>query len=187
LDLHRQASPETTPRVFRGSASATQMGQNERLMLGCLRVVALAAIMSVGDWIANHVGFTLLALTAFILGLRSRRIWLDALAVLYWRVASGRNWKRWVLGAERLIERRARRAACNRPLHETPLRYFSRRLAAPVNTERDALVSLGELSEWATYAPADFAPLSESEIWSTCSRAVRVWTYRRILEARRTA
>ncbi|MDB5309292.1 MAG: transglutaminase-like enzyme predicted cysteine protease, partial [Gemmataceae bacterium] len=145
---------------------------------------AVAGLVAAGRWAADRpvlsglVGLTVLAVVWW------RRVWVDGLAVLSWRLRAGREWRNWVRGAAQLVERRARWAGRARPEGETPARYFSNGVVPADAPDRDALVRLAELTGWAAYAPDGLAPAEEKDVWAACDRAVRSWTYRRFLTAR---
>ena len=140
---------------------------------------ALAAAAAAGQYAAARpltTGAILLALVGLV---RSRRALADAAAVARWRVRPGRDWRGWVLGAVRLVERRAAWAGRARPVGATPARHFAAD-AVPA----DALTRLADMAGWAAYAPAGLAPAAEADVWTACDHAVRVWTTRRFRRPR---
>jgi hypothetical protein len=141
-------------------------------------------LAAIGDWIAGHL-LPLSLLAGSLLGLFvGRRTWLDAVGVARWRLKAGRDWRNWVLGAEQLVERRARWAGRGRPHGETPTRYLANGVVPADSPYRETLVRLGEFTGWAAYAPSHAVPAHEDAIWNACRQALQVWTYRRFRSAK---
>jgi transglutaminase-like putative cysteine protease len=132
---------------------------------------------ALASWVAERatgLGFVAAGLVAVVWW---RRSLVDASAVAWWRARSGPEWRGWVIGAARLVERRAAWSGRPRPVGQTAARYFAHL------PESEPLAELVALAEWARYAPAGVT-VTDAEVWAACDRAVRAWTYRRFRRVR---
>jgi hypothetical protein len=130
-----------------------------------------------GEWLASWRGllFPLGMLTLVVgLGWLFHRPMLDAWAVWTWPGLT-RGWRTGVLSALRLLERRSRWAGCPRPAAQVPSRW-----------QGDAsLQRLGQLADWAAYAPPESAaPASDEAILAVCQASLREWTVQRFRKER---
>ncbi|WP_165219979.1 transglutaminase-like domain-containing protein [Aquisphaera insulae] len=139
------------------------------------------ALARVRRWLAEHaIGLAVAAMVTVLTAIRRTRI-LDALATLAYTIRPGVDPRRRILGALRLVERRARWAGLMRPPGLTPARWYPR--FATAGEPLDALDRLIHLAGWAVHA-ADGVPAQDPPD-STCRDAIRAWTLDRFRAAGR--
>jgi protein-glutamine gamma-glutamyltransferase len=143
----------------------------------------LAAFFArIGNWCAEHTVGLSFSVVMFIGLAVWRRYWLDMLGLLRWRIRPGRSWREWVLRSAHLVERRCRWAGGPRPPGLTPTRWLGASVADST-PERDTLLRLTQLAEWAAYSPRGEPPAPRGEVWATCHAALRTWTLPRFRRA----
>ena len=87
-----------------------------------------------------------------------------------------------MLGALRLVERRARWAGISRPPGLTLTRWYQPVAYQADGEPRSSLEGLVRLADWAIHAPARSSltpPANDSDIDRACRAAVRAWTLAR--------
>jgi protein-glutamine gamma-glutamyltransferase len=146
----------------------------------------LPPLQTWGEWATEKwnalVAWTLRNVVAFVLAglllallIWKRKLVLDALFTLAWRLRPGASWEQQVLRTARLLERRAGLAGVGRTQAQT-VQQWSTQLPADI-----ALSQFVQLVEQAAYAPG--LPVEvEVEVRPLCKTVLRVCSYRRLCQ-----
>jgi hypothetical protein len=139
---------------------------------------ALAALVTAGWWLWEHVLAVSLCLIGLIFVGWKRVELLDALAVTVFRFFPGQPWQRCVRRVLWLLERRGQWAGRPRPKSQTPSGWLRTVLAVRPDQE-DEFRQLALMAEWSAYAPELTPPWSAPEVQCVCRRVLDVWTLER--------
>jgi protein-glutamine gamma-glutamyltransferase len=103
----------------------------------------------------------------------ARFVLLDRLLVAWWQVMPQRDVRGRLIQTIRLIDRRLTIGQQPRPPSCPPIEWYQK-VSLPVEADRQPLLRLAQLADWAAYAPVDSGakPELKSEIDSVCQQAV---------------
>jgi transglutaminase-like putative cysteine protease len=136
---------------------------------------SLAMLQELGRAILRRpLAVSLVLLTVFLALLLRGRL-LDQYYWLRWRLGCGGSWKECTLATLSLLEARARQAGKRRPLGHSPWRWYQRHLQAELPEEA---AEFFQLSQAASYAPADHEPFPPGQVRQLCQLAARRFIFR---------
>lgn len=147
-----------------------------------------ASIRRAAEWVGRWTAERWPWLTAVALAIAAcgffRVELLDAVATIDWQWRRPNQGRAAVLGAARLIDRRARWAGWARPTSRTFRSWFGQAARRAPSEVAAPLARLGELVDWAAYARRDDR-LSDFDALACCLEAVDTWTLSRFRQSRR--
>jgi hypothetical protein len=133
------------------------------------------AVKAAVAWLSGH-WWQVLIVSALLLAavVWCRTLW-DFLAVQTWLWFSGRSWRDWVLGAQSILEQRAKWSGYTRLPGQTCRAWLETALCQQPRQDAD-LIWYTQLLDWAAYGPPLPPPWPPADIQQVCQRVVRSWT-----------